>query len=184
MPQRLALHLSETACLQPLSPPAPRPSRESQLKYLVSGSAEVSRLRRSLPKPYCEVLVLHHTVSGCFGCPFPVSKRGSTSTFLRVSPEFHLQKPRRQFKTHCLKLSSRMGLLPGVLRGPRRLLPGAVSLNSKGGVLLQHVSQLSLSSSSRYSGFKLLPPWHQVPHAFGSQVFIPPTTTTKKQPSE
>lgn len=100
----------------------------------------------------------------------------------RVSPEFHLQKPRRQFKTHCLKLSSRMGLLPGVLRGPRRLLPGAVSLNSKGGVLLQHVSQLSLSSSSRYSGFKLLPPWHQVPHAFGSQVFIPPTTTTKGRP--
>lgn len=108
----------------------------------------------------------------------------SSALFLlpRVSPEFHLQKPRRQFKTHCLKLSSRMGLLPGVLRGPRRLLPGAVSLNSKGGVLLQHVSQLSLSSSSRYSGFKLLPPWHQVPHAFGSQVFIPPTTTTKGRP--
>lgn len=108
----------------------------------------------------------------------------SSALFLlpRVSPEFHLQKPRRQFKTHCLKLSSRMGLLPGVLRGPRRLLPGAVSLNSKGGVLLQHVSQLSLSSSSRYSGFKLLPPWHQVLHAFGSQVFIPPTTTTKGRP--
>lgn len=68
------------------------------------------------------------------------------------------------------------------LQGRSLFLPRASSLNSKDRVLLQHPSHLSLSSSSRYSTFKLLSPWHQVPHTFGSQVFIPPTCTAKGQP--
>ena len=99
--------------------------------------------------------------------------------------EVFLQSPgvlRSPDETQCLKLSSQSGLLfPGMLQGPPCLLPGAGSLSSKKSALLQHMSPLSLSRSSRYFRFKLLPRWLQVPHTFRSQGFIPPTSSTKGQ---
>ena len=102
----------------------------------------------------------------------------------RVTPGRSFCKTlRSQDETQCFNLSSQSGLrFPGVLQGPHCLLPGAGSLSSKKSALLRRMSPLSLSRSSRYFRFKLLPPPHQVPHTFRSQVFIPPTSSMKGQP--
>lgn len=102
----------------------------------------------------------------------------------RVTPEVVQSSGTRgsQLEALHLKLSSQSSLpLPGISQGPSHLLQGT------GPSTPPTQDPSSLSSASKYYRFKLLPPWHQAPHTFRSQVFIhphherPATRTPEKQ---